>query len=470
MSSLTTRTRAAVSPDDIAAFRTSLDGMLLEPDHPGYDDACRIWNAMVRRRPGLIARCATAADVQRSVSFARERDLLLSVRGGGHNIAGFALCDGGLTIDLSLMKGLRVDPDTSIAVAESGLTWGEFDRETQRAGLATTGGAISTTGIAGLTLGGGLGWLMGRFGYTVDNLLSADIVLADSRLVTASADSHPELFWALRGGGGNFGVVTAFTYALHPVGPVLAGMIGFPLGDLPRLVTFYTRTVADAPDALTVHLAILTLPTGDTICALVPFWSGDDMSEGERWVERLRAFERPLLDTVAPMAYTAAQSMLDDAAPYGRHNYWKSGFLRELPADAGRAIADAVARKTSPYSLCLIEHVHGAAARVPPSATAFSVRGSYFHFIATASWTGGDDTEHIEWARRFWEAMQPWSTRHTYANILGADEKSRVGDAYGANLPRLRRVKATFDPSNLFRINHNIEPDGDSLRSASDRG
>jgi FAD/FMN-containing dehydrogenase len=414
---------------------------------------------MIQRRPGLIARCTSVADVQRSVAFASEHDLLVSVRGGGHNIAGLALCDDGLTIDLSPMKRISVDAASSTALAESGLTWGEFDRETERAGLATTGGAVSTTGIAGLTLGGGLGWLMGRFGYTVDNLLSAEVVLADSRVVTASADSHPDLFWALRGGGGNFGVVTSFTYALHPVGQVLAGLIGYPLQDLTRLLAFYTEAVADAPDALTAHLAVMTLPTGDTVCTLVPVWSGEDMAEGERWIARLRTFGPPLLDTVSTLPYTAAQSMLDAAVPYGRRNYWKSSFLQELPAEAASAVAEHAARKTSPYSLCLIEHVHGAAARVPPDATAFAVRGTYFHFIAVASWADDtDDTPHIKWARAFWTAMQPWTASRTYANILAPDETDRIGEAYATSYPRLARVKAMFDPSNLFRVNHNIEP------------
>jgi FAD/FMN-containing dehydrogenase len=448
-----------VSPDAVAAFRQSLVGPVLEPGSLEYEEARQIWNAMICRSPGLIARCATVADVQRSLEFAREQDLLVSIRGGGHNIAGLALCDGGLTIDLSSMKRLSVDAASSTAVAESGLTWGEFDRQTQRVGLATTGGAVPTTGIAGLTLGGGLGWLTGRFGYTVDNLLSAEVVLADSRTLTASANDHRDLFWALRGGGGNFGVVTSFAYALHPVGPVLAGLIGYPLAELPRLVAFYTEAIADAPDELTVHLAVITLPSGDTICALMPVWSGENLSEGERHVTRLRAFATPLLDTVSAMPYTAAQSMLDAAAPHGRRNYWKSSFLRELPAEAGRVIHEHVHRMTSPYSLCLVEHLHGAAMRVPPEATAFPVRGMYFHFVAMASWLGcQEDTSHITWAQRFWAAMQPWSAARTYANILASDETDRIREAYGPSYPRLARIKARYDPSNLFTVNHNIQP------------
>jgi FAD/FMN-containing dehydrogenase len=443
----------------VRALQAGVDGAVVTEHDAGYEDARRVWNAMIDRRPAAIARCATVADVQRCVAFARDRGLPLSVRGGGHNIAGLALCDGGLTIDLSAMKRIVVDPATATAVAEPGLTWGEFDRETQRFGLATTGGAVSTTGIAGLTLGGGLGWLMSRFGFTVDNLVSADVVLADSRLVTASADRLPDLFWALRGGGGNFGVVTSFTYRLHQVGAVLSGMIGHRLEDFAALLAFHQEMIVRAPDELTVHLALLTLPTGQKACAVVPFWSGD-LAEGERRLAPWRAFGAPLFDGVTAMPYTAAQAMLDAAAPYGRRNYWKSSFLTGLPADAASAIAERFAQATSPFSLCLIEHVHGAAARVPADATAFSVRGDRLHFIAGAAWEpDGADAPHVQWARELWAVVQPWSARRVYGNILAADESDRVAEAYGPSRRRLSRVKSAFDPDNLFRVNHNIVPE-----------
>jgi FAD/FMN-containing dehydrogenase len=359
-----------------------------------------------------------------------------------------------------MMKQVNVDAGAATADAEAGLTWGEFDRETQHYGLATTGGAVSTTGVAGLTLGGGLGWLMGRCGYTVDNLLSAEVVLHDGRLVTASELEHPDLFWALRGGGGNFGVVTSFQYRLHHVGPLWAGFVAHPIDRLVPMLRFYRELVSTAPDELTVHAAVMTPPTGDKVAAMLPVWSGDP-SEGERRVAALRAFGPPTVDMVQQMPYIATQSMLDAAVPYGRHNYWKSSFLRALDDEAIAAV-DAHARQiTSPYSLCLIEHVHGAPTRRPVDATAFGVRDEHFHFVAIASWDPVDDpVRHIQWARVFWNAMQAWSANRVYVNILGADEGDRVAEAYGPNYTRLAQVKAKFDPLNVFRINQNIAPAG----------
>ena len=320
MSTLTAKTAARIDSGSISAFRTTFRGRVLEQTDDGYDDARQIWNAMIVKRPALIAQCASTDDIQRAVAFARDHDLLVSIRGGGHNIAGSALCDGGLMIDLSSMKQITVDSQARTAIAQPGLTWAEFDRETQRQGLATTGGAVSTTGIAGLTLGGGVGWLMGRCGFAVDNLLSAEVVLHDASVVTASPSSHPDLFWALRGGGGNFGVVTSFEYRLHPVDAVLAGLLLHPVERLPQMLRFYREFVHSAPDELTVHTGIMTLPTGDRVAAFIMVWSGD-LAEGERRLAPLRAFGPPIADMVQAMPYTAAQQMLDAAVPYGRHNY-----------------------------------------------------------------------------------------------------------------------------------------------------
>jgi len=449
---------APLSENAVAALRRQMTGPVLTPQDAAYEPARQIWNAMIDRRPAAIARCSSRGDVQAAIRFAAERNVLLSIRGGGHNIAGLALCDGGLTVDVSQMKAIDVDAGARTAVAQPGLTWGEFDRETQRYGLATTGGAVSTTGIAGLTLGGGLGWLMGRCGYAVDNLLSAEVVLHDGQTVTASETEHPDLFWALRGGGGNFGVVTSFEYRLHTVGPVWAGFVAHPLDRLTPLLRFYREFVSTAPDALTVHAAIMTLPTGETVAALLPVWSGD-ADEGEARLAPLRAFGPPIVDMVQQMPYVAAQSMLDAAVPCGRHNYWKSTFLRVLDDEAAGMVETYARGMTSPYSLCLIEHVHGAAARRPVEATAFGIRGDHFHFVAIASWDPADDgARHVQWARQFWTAMKPWAAPQVYMNILGPDEGDRIGDAYGPNFGRLAQVKARYDPLNVFRVNQNIAP------------
>ncbi len=458
MSILAAQNVAPIDPSHIASFRDTIAGRLLCPNDDGYDAARQIWNAMIDKRPALIAQCVSTTDVHHAVRFAREHGLLVSIRGGGHNIAGSALCNGGLTIDLSRMKEITVDAHARTAIAQGGVTWGEFDRETGRHGLATTGGAVSTTGIAGLTLGGGVGWLMGRCGFTVDNMLSAEIVLHDASVVTASPSSHPDLFWALRGGGGNFGVVTSLEYRLHPLGGVLAGLLLHPVERLPEMLRFYRDFVHSAPDELTAHTGIMTLPTGDRVAAFIMVWSGDP-EEGERRLAPLRAFGPPIADMVQAMPYSAAQQMLDAAVPYGRHNYWKSGFLRELHDDVAATLVEHAGRMTSPYSLCLIEHIHGAPTRVAPDATAFDIRTECFHFVAIASWDATDnESRHVNWAREFWADMQRWAAGRAYGNILGHDESARVREAYGPNYARLSQIKGVYDPSNFFSVNQNIVP------------
>lgn len=444
----------------VDALQSQFRGEILTPASPGYDAARRLWNGMVDRRPAAIARCTGPEDVLAAVRFAAREDLYPAVRAGGHNVAGLASVDGGLVIDVSPMKRITVDPAARTAVAESGLTWGEFDGATQAHGLATTGGLVATTGIAGLTLGGGVGWLMGRCGLSCDNTLAYEVVTADGALITASAREHPDLFWALKGGGGNFGVVTAITYRLHPVGPVLSGMILHPLARAREVLAFYRDFVdAGLPDELIVYAAAITSPDGVPMLAILPAWTGADLAEGERVLAPLRAFGPPAADLVAPMPYVAMQRMLEAGAPYGLRSYWKSHFLRALPDAAVDAFVRCAEACPSPRTFVVLEHGHGAVARVAPDATAFPARGHAFDLVILSLWDDpADDARQIAWTREFYQAMQPWTAAVAYVNALGDDDGARVREAYGANYARLARVKATYDPANRFRRNQNIPP------------
>ncbi|HEY1299670.1 MAG TPA: FAD-binding oxidoreductase [Stellaceae bacterium] len=444
-----------------AGFAARLRGDLLRPGDPGYDTARRVWNGMIDRCPALIARCAGPADVVAAVDFARDHDLLLSVKGGGHNITGNAVCAGGLMIDLSPMKGIRVDPVRRTARAEAGLTWGDYNRETQAFGLASTGGVVSTTGIAGLTLGGGLGWLMGKHGLSCDNLLSADLVTAEGKLVTASAEENPELFWGLRGGGGNFGVVTSFEYRLHPVGPVLAGMVLHPLSKAHEVLRFYRGFARDCPDELTAFAAMMTSPEGDPVVALIAGHIGD-LDRGERLVAPLRKFGAPLVDTIAPTSYVALNTMFDAAFPYGGvQRYWKSSFLKELGDGALDILVERAATMRSARSMVGFFHVHGAATRIDPDATAFGARDDQWDYDVISQWDDPRETpDHIEWTRSFWTAVEPFATGAVYVNHLDAEETGRLRAAYrsSAGYRRLVALKNKYDPTNLFRLNQNIPP------------
>jgi len=443
----------------VAAFKASLRGQLLTPADEGYDAARIVWNSMIDKRPALIARCAGAADVVKSVNFARMRELLVSVRGGGHNIAGAAICDGGLMIDLSLMRGVRVDPVNRAARAEPGLTWKELDHETLAFGLATTGGTVSHTGIAGLTLGGGMGWQMAQHGLTCDNLLAVDIVTADGRLLTASETQFEDLFWAVRGGGGNFGVVTSFEYRLSPMAPViLGGMMLYPMDQAKAALKFYRDYSRHAPDDLTAFAALLSLPDGVNVCAIIVGWFGP-VDEGARRLEPLRNFGTPLADLTGEIPYSRLQTLFDDAAPFGLRRYWKSGYFPELSDELIEVMLKHAAIKTSPYTAILFFHIHGAAARVEPGATAFNARRNQWDFDILAQWLdGGDDARHIAWARGLWQEVEPF-TKGVYTNHLDADDgATRVRAAYGANYERLVSVKTRYDPGNLFRLNSNIAP------------
>jgi FAD/FMN-containing dehydrogenase len=443
----------------VADLRSRMRGPVLAASDDGYDAARRIWNAMIDKRPALIARCAGAADVLEAVRFAAAHEMLVSVRGGGHNVAGTAVCDGGLMIDLSPMRGVHVDPAARTAWAQPGLLWQEFDHETQAFGLATTGGVVGETGIAGLTLGGGVGWLVRKHGLACDNVLAADVVTADGQLRRATAEENADLFWALRGGGGNFGVVTAFQYRLHPVSTVLGGLVVHPRAAARDVLRFHRDFITSAPEELTSYVALLTTPDGHPVVMMASCYCGD-LREGERVLRPLRAFGSPLVDDMKPMPYTGMQGLLGPGFPWGNRNYWKSSFLRALPDEAVEAVVEHADRVTSPLSAVVLEYYGGAARRVPAGATAFPHRASDYNLLVLAQWSdAAEDRTHVGWARDGWEAARPWSSGAVYMNALSDDETANaVRDAYGANYPRLAALKAKLDPRNLFRLNQNIAP------------
>jgi FAD/FMN-containing dehydrogenase len=437
--------RSAPMTSHLNRLRQVLEGEVIRPGDPAYDEARRIWNGAIDRSPAMIVRCAGVADVVAAVRFARERDLLVSVRGGGHGVSGHAVCEGGLVIDLSPMKAIDVDPKGRTARAEAGVLWGELDRKTQVFGLATTGGVVTHTGIAGLTLGGGIGWLMRKHGATVDNLLSAEVVTAEGDVVTANAREHPDLFWAIRGGGGNFGIVTSFEYGLHAVGPlVLAGPIVHSLDHAPELLCFYRDFIADAPDELTTIFNLRRTPSlpllppelhGRPVAMVVACYAGT-LGEGEAALRPLRAFGSALFDAIQPQPYTRLQAMFDATVPHGWHYYWKSA---ELPPLSDGAIETLVGEDE----------------------TAFSQRDATHNVNINGVWTEDDEEpeRHVEWTRRFHAALEPFARDRVYVNFLGDEGAERVRSAYGEEkYERLTALKEKWDPSNFLRNNQNIAP------------
>jgi FAD/FMN-containing dehydrogenase len=452
-----------IDDGDLSELKAGFRGELLRPGEAGYDAARTIFNAMVDKRPSLIARCSGVADVVTAVKFARSRDLLVAVRSGGHNIAGNALCDGGMVIDLSRMKGIRVDPTTHTTRVQPGVVMGEFDRETTLFGLATTGGVISTTGIAGLTLGGGLGWLGRKHGLTCDNLLSADLVTADGTVLTASASQNPDLFWGICGGGGNFGIVTSFEYRLYPIGHVLGGRVVYPLERSRDALRFYREFAPAAPDDLSIYAALARTPEGDPTISFLPCYSGA-LDSGERLLTPLRKFGSPRADLVGPMQYTELQCMLDAQSPPGIHNYWKSSFLMTLDDAAIDTLLAHFVRAPSPRSTVFLEHFGGAAGRIDPGATAFGLRSGDYNLLILAKWADPREKEqNVDWARSFWDAIQPFASEAVYVNYLEADQEGarRLRGAFGPNYGRLVALKRKFDPTNFFRCNQNINPAAD---------
>ena len=448
-------------------------GRLITPGDADYDSARSVWNGAVDRRPRVIARCSGTADVIAAVRFARDRDLEIAVRGGGHNVAGTAVCDDGIVIDLSAMRSVWVDPAGRTARVQGGALWSDVDRETQAHGLATTGGIVGHTGVAGLTLGGGLGFLMRNYGLAVDNLLAADVVTAEGDSVRASADEHPDLFWALRGGGGNFGVVSSFQFALHAVGPtVMAGPIFWAAEDTSDVLRFYRDFAADAPDELGTVVRLGTVPPLAVIperlhwrpaIAVACCYAGP-VEDGERAVRALRRFGTPLVDLLSPLPYAAFQGALDDTVLHGWHYYWKARNLAGLTDDAIAVIADHAYAARSPRSYSAMFHMGGAVARVPDDATAYAGRDVAHNIIIDGVWLAGQSAEHAAaetgWVRQFFRALEPHRAGGVYVNFLDADDDAgRVREAYGdRNYRRLAEVKAKYDADNVFRRNKNIHP------------
>jgi len=445
--------------DRISEFAGRFAGQLLQPNEAGYDEARRLHNGLVDKRPALIARCRGVSDVVAAVNFGREAGLETAIRGGGHNVAGRATVDGGLMIDLSQMKGIYVDPAARTARAQAGTIWAEFNRDTQVHGLATTGGLISSTGVAGLTLGGGLGWLMGKYGLAADNLRSVELVTADGAVLNVSARDHDDLFWALRGGGGNFGVAVSFEFQLHAVGPsVIGGLVAHPFSRAADMLTFFQEQTSQAPDELTMIAGLIHGPDASKLAA-IPACHCGSLGDGDAATRELVAFGPPVMSTIGPMPYSEVNAMLDASVPRGALNYWKSTFLEELNADAIRCIIDRYATVPSPMTQIIVEHFHGAVARVPADATAFPHRREGYNLLILGQWLAPSDNDRcIAWVRDTYDALQPFRAAARYVNYLDNDEENGLPAAYGANYKRLRELKTRYDPANFFHLNQNIAP------------
>ncbi|MGP2490879.1 FAD-binding oxidoreductase [Mesorhizobium sp. PUT5] len=460
--------KTTIDAEALAALAARLRGAVLRKGDDAYDQARTVWNAMIDRRPGLIIRCAGAADVREAVRFARDNRLLVAVRGGGHNIAGSAVCDGGLMIDLSQMKSVRVDAAGKRAWVEPGATLADVDKETQAFGLVVPTGINSTTGIAGLTLGGGFGWTTRKYGLTLDNLLAADVVTADGEIVRASATENPDLFWALRGGGGNFGVVTGFEFKLHKMGPqVLSGLVVHPFAEAGPVLQHYREALEQAPDELTCWVVMRKAPPlpflpaewhGKSVVVLAMCYCGD-LAAGEKATARLRGIGKPIVDVVSPHPFTGWQQAFDPLLAPGARNYWKSHDFASLSDPTIEVLLGAIRDLPGPECEIFIGHVGGAAGRVAAHATAFPQRSSHYVMNVHARWREADmDRPCIDWARSVYEAARPHAVGTAYINFMPGDEAERVEAAYAGNYRRLAELKARYDPMNLFRMNQNVHP------------
>jgi len=457
-----------IEESEFGELKTSLRGTLVRPTDSDYEQARKVWNGMIDKHPALIVQCSGASDVIKAVNFARKHSLPVAVRGCGHNVSGNAVCDAGLVIDFSRMKSVRVDPLERIARVEPGANWGDFDREAQTFGLAVTGGIVSTTGVAGFTLGGGLGWMMRKHGLTLDNLISADVVTAKGEFLTASRTKNQDLFWGLRGGGGNFGVATSFEFKLHPIGPIVyGGMLVYPKARAKELLRFYREFMTRCDDEVCLFVVLRHAPPapfipqqlhGTPVIIVAGMYTGRP-KDGEKAIRPLKSFGEPIADFMKPIPYTTIQSLTDKANLPGFQNYWKSEYLRDLSDEAIDTIVTQCASMTSPLTYVGVGYLKGAVARVAKDETAYFHREApYFLNIVTMWSDPAESDKHIRWSRGFWSAMQRFSSGGVYVNFLGQEGDDRVLAAYGSNYARLRRLKDKYDSRNFFRFNQNIKP------------
>ena len=468
MTAIATRTAPTLSNEAVEAFAAAMRGPVITPTDADYDEVRALYNAMIDKRPAIIARCTNVADVIAAVNFARENNLLVAIRGGGHNGPGLGSCDGGLVIDLSLMNGIRVDPATRTARVEGGAKLGDLHHATHAFGLATPSGIISTTGVGGITLGGGVGHMTRSYGLALDNLLEADVVLADGSFVTASETSHPDLFWALRGGGGNFGVVTSFLFRLHPVDTVIAGPMIWDIERSEEVLRWYRDFLPQAPDSLNGFFAFLTVPPaapfpeelqGKAMCGIVWCYTGPADQADEVFAPIRSQFGPPALDWVGPIPHPALQSMFDALYPPGQQWYWKADFISEIPDEAVARHFEFGAKLPTWQSTMHLYPIDGAAGRVAKDATAWNYRDAKWAMVIVGvSPDPADNPQMIEWARAYWEAIHPYSSGGAYINMMMEEGDDRVRASYGEHYDRLRQIKATYDPTNFFRVNQNIQP------------
>jgi FAD/FMN-containing dehydrogenase len=449
---------APVSISDVAG---RFSGHLLLPTDAGYDAARRVHNGMIDKRPALIAQCRNTADIVDAVRLAADSRLDVAIKGGGHNVAGRGTLDGGLLIDLSIMQGVHVDPRQRTARVQGGATWKEYNRQTQLHGLASTGGVISSTGVGGLTLGGGVGWLIGKYGMAVDNLRSVELVTAEGRVVTANADENSDLFWAVRGGGGNFGVASSFEFAVHPVGPTVTGGIAAHAFAAGRdVLRFFRDITASLPDEQTVFTGLVHAPDGSAQLAAIVTCHCGSLPDGEAAVRPIKAFGSPVMDIIGPMPYEQVNQLLDGAYPKGALNYWKANFLTTLSDSAIDTLLDCYARVPSPMTAIVLEHFHGAVTRVGVGDTAYPHRSPGYNVVLTGEWMNPADTDrNIKWVRDTYDALKPFMAPARYVNYLEVDAPGDpIAEAYGPNAARLRQIKTKYDPGNFFHMNQNIKP------------